>query len=591
MKAVAIVVMRLNSNRLPGKQLLDLAGKPLVERVFERLDCIEQIDHTVLATTADPYNQPLLDWAQQAGREAFAYPGDVDDVMGRVTAVVANHEADVVVTISGDSPMIEPTTLGRMVHALKQQPEHDIVSLIPYERFQYSVHEGFGVFSRKYWDAMNEASILPYERENMASVGGGRLPPQHVLKVDDDEIYYRLDHRMSVDTVSDYRFMSSLYQRWYHDHPQSEIVSLAWAVEQLQRDPGLGALNADVQQRLLGEKLPKVLLITEAGAGVGLGHLSRCAVVGRALQDHAKAGIRIVAVGEAVDIPSVELLPVTWVQGREALVDYLESSLEQFNTVLMDLKEDDDWHKRLTPYLKKMQDNRIVVAALDGWVRLEHLVDLFWFPSFYLADRMMEQIPEEKRFHGWDCYLLQSRELGCGTVSDTPHEILVALGGSDVDGLGETLPPLLQQKLPDGAVIHWIQGPYAAAPRAIESGRIHWRCYRSPSNLLELFSQCDIALVSYGVTLFELLNMGKPVVALRTSAGPDDEEWQAFVNAGLSSTVDQAESAVDELMALMAQPQRMRELSSRCCKRLETDGGKQLALRIAAHVKEKRESE
>ena len=60
-KVLAVVAARLNSSRLPGKQLLDLAGEPLIERLFQRLQQVAEIDQLVLATTADPYNQPLLE--------------------------------------------------------------------------------------------------------------------------------------------------------------------------------------------------------------------------------------------------------------------------------------------------------------------------------------------------------------------------------------------------------------------------------------------------------------------------------------------------------------------------------------------------
>ena len=78
-KVLAVIGARLNSSRLPGKQLLDLAGKPLIERIFQRLEKIPQLSQIVLATTADDYNQPLLQWAQRVGKQVFAFEGDVND--------------------------------------------------------------------------------------------------------------------------------------------------------------------------------------------------------------------------------------------------------------------------------------------------------------------------------------------------------------------------------------------------------------------------------------------------------------------------------------------------------------------------------
>lgn len=74
-KVLGVIGARLNSSRLPGKHLLDLADKPLIARLFERLEKIPELDAIVLATTADEYNQPLVQWAQQAEMAAFKAAG------------------------------------------------------------------------------------------------------------------------------------------------------------------------------------------------------------------------------------------------------------------------------------------------------------------------------------------------------------------------------------------------------------------------------------------------------------------------------------------------------------------------------------
>ncbi len=337
------------------------------------------------------------------------------------------------------------------------------------------------------------------------------------------------------------------------------------------------------EKRREEEKVPKVLVVTGASRESGLGHLSRSAVAARALQDHAKAGIEIIAVGERVDLPVVELLPITWVDERVELVDLITSKRGDYNTLLFDLKEDQQWRNLIDPVLKEVREEGVVVVALDGWAALEPLVDLFWFPSFYLPEAIKSGIPEQKRYHGWDSYLLQRSMLGEVDPKDPPRDILVSLGGSDLDGLGDALPPLLQQ-MPAGTRIHWVQGPYADPPTTVEGGAVEWRVYRSPSNLVEIYCQCDVALVSYGVTLFELLVLGKPVVALRTSAGPVDAEWRAFINEEVAVTAENAESAVDQLMQLIMQPQWMRGLSCRFRKLFGAGGGERLALEVVERV-------
>ena len=86
---LTIVGARLNSSRLPAKHLLELYGKPLISRVFERLSPLPGTK--VLATTADEYNHPLVEWAKDNSVDCCAYTGDVDDLMGRIDHVVRVH--------------------------------------------------------------------------------------------------------------------------------------------------------------------------------------------------------------------------------------------------------------------------------------------------------------------------------------------------------------------------------------------------------------------------------------------------------------------------------------------------------------------
>ena len=85
-KTVAIIGARLSSKRLPGKQLLPLAGKPLISHIVTRLRQVEQIDEIIVATTNEPVNQPLCDWTDAEAVTAFAWDGDQNDVVGRVDA-------------------------------------------------------------------------------------------------------------------------------------------------------------------------------------------------------------------------------------------------------------------------------------------------------------------------------------------------------------------------------------------------------------------------------------------------------------------------------------------------------------------------
>ena len=68
MRRVVVVQARMTSTRLPGKVLMDLAGRPLLERELERLRACRRVDEIVLATTTNADDDPLVALAEPARR-------------------------------------------------------------------------------------------------------------------------------------------------------------------------------------------------------------------------------------------------------------------------------------------------------------------------------------------------------------------------------------------------------------------------------------------------------------------------------------------------------------------------------------------
>ena len=82
-----------------------LAGKPLLEHLFERLHSVRELDDVVLATSTAAENQVLVELAEQVGVGVLR--GDEDDVLGRYVAVARRWSADHVVRVTGDNPLTD----------------------------------------------------------------------------------------------------------------------------------------------------------------------------------------------------------------------------------------------------------------------------------------------------------------------------------------------------------------------------------------------------------------------------------------------------------------------------------------------------
>ncbi len=113
MKTVAIIQARMSSTRLPGKVLLDLAGEPMLVWVVERTRLAKTIDEVVVATTTDPSDDPLEVVCQARGY--LCYRGSLYDVLDRYYQSARQLNADIVVRITADCPLIDPGVVDKTV--------------------------------------------------------------------------------------------------------------------------------------------------------------------------------------------------------------------------------------------------------------------------------------------------------------------------------------------------------------------------------------------------------------------------------------------------------------------------------------------
>lgn len=117
-KSVAVIPARYSSTRLPGKPLLEIAGKPLIVWVAERARAASTISRTIVATD-DPR---IVDAVNAAGFDAVITRADHATGTDRIAEVAHNLRADIIVNVQGDEPLIDPATIDRAVQALIDDP-------------------------------------------------------------------------------------------------------------------------------------------------------------------------------------------------------------------------------------------------------------------------------------------------------------------------------------------------------------------------------------------------------------------------------------------------------------------------------------
>jgi spore coat polysaccharide biosynthesis protein SpsF len=121
-QTIAFIQARTTSSRLPGKVLQEIAGEPMLVNVYERLSRSVLVNRVVIATTTDPSDEPIVELCRDRGYAYFQ--GNLHDVLDRFYQAALTFEAQVIVRVTADCPLIDPALVDQTIKAFLGS-EHD----------------------------------------------------------------------------------------------------------------------------------------------------------------------------------------------------------------------------------------------------------------------------------------------------------------------------------------------------------------------------------------------------------------------------------------------------------------------------------
>jgi 3-deoxy-manno-octulosonate cytidylyltransferase (CMP-KDO synthetase) len=124
-EVIVVIPSRYAATRLPGKPLVNLAGKPMVQRVYEQAKLAQTV-HRVLVATDD---QRIVDAVKAFAGEARMTRSDHRTGTERIAEVAAHEPGDIFVNVQGDEPLIDPVAIDTAVAALLEDPPAQIATV------------------------------------------------------------------------------------------------------------------------------------------------------------------------------------------------------------------------------------------------------------------------------------------------------------------------------------------------------------------------------------------------------------------------------------------------------------------------------
>ena len=234
MKIVAIVQARMGSTRLPNKVMKPIGGVPMIELLLARLSQSKHLNQIVLATSGDRRNAPLVEHVERLGYTCVR--GSESDVLDRYLVAARQVDADVVVRITGDCPLIDPGLVDEAIARFKLAGVDYLGNATPAtfpdgldtEVFTLRALERAG---RESQDAFDHEHVTPYLRRpglfNIASM------------INEEDLS---SLRWTVDEPADYAVVKAVFD---HFAPN---IHFTWqqALELQRSQPALFAANHQI---------------------------------------------------------------------------------------------------------------------------------------------------------------------------------------------------------------------------------------------------------------------------------------------------------------------------------------------------------
>ncbi|MDL0132504.1 glycosyltransferase family protein [Halobacterium salinarum] len=242
---VAIIQARTGSTRLPGKVMYPLDGQPALKHVVTRAAHADNVTDVVVATSTEPQDDVIAQYAPKFGAKVVR--GSESDVLSRFKRAVEEYHPDTILRITGDCPLIDPTTIDSVISPV-EAGKAEYASNIGRRTFPRGLDvEAFGSESFKQVLSKSETKaerehVTPYYRKHPNEFDIKNVTSEAVF--DDERYINRTDIRLTLDEADDYRLLKRIYDEIEYE----DIISIRDVVDYVDAED-LSELNEAVRQK------------------------------------------------------------------------------------------------------------------------------------------------------------------------------------------------------------------------------------------------------------------------------------------------------------------------------------------------------
>lgn len=242
MKVVATVEARMASTRLPGKTMMKVVNKPILELVVERLRMAKTVDEVVVATTVNPKDDVIVEFCKRKG--ISYHRGSEEDVLGRVIEAAKKFKGDIIIQSGADNPFYDPNLVDELVKIYKTG-KYDYVANDM--KLTYPLGVDAHVMSFETLKDVGKKATKPRERDDVPRYIWEHPKEYRIFNLEAPKELCRPELRLTLDYEEDLILTRKIYEALYPKNPKFTTLDV---IKFLDANPSLKEINAHCVQRV-----------------------------------------------------------------------------------------------------------------------------------------------------------------------------------------------------------------------------------------------------------------------------------------------------------------------------------------------------
>jgi len=235
-----MIQARISSSRLPGKVMKPLVGKPMIGHILESLSNSKRISDIIVVTSTNKQDDVLVNYLKENNWKYFR--GDENDVLSRYYKAAEKYDADYIVRITADNPLIDHDIVDEVIEkAIERNVDYAANDLIKTYPQGYRVE----IISRKTLKEIESIARDNLSREHVTLYVINNKSKYNVLNVSAPKSLRYPDWRLTVDTKEDFNLIEKIFESLYL---KNKSIKYKDVVKFLLKNSDLLKINKNVRQ-------------------------------------------------------------------------------------------------------------------------------------------------------------------------------------------------------------------------------------------------------------------------------------------------------------------------------------------------------